>query len=73
MPALLLSGCFATGQTAVKMDFPAVPTELMTACPDLQTIDKDKAEHEAKLQKMADKSAQKNESSGTFGKLKQIL
>jgi hypothetical protein len=35
-------------------------------------IDKDKAEHEAKLDKLANKSAQKNESN-TFGKLKQIL
>ena len=36
-------------------------------------IEKDKAEHASELEKLADKSAQKNEASGTFGKLKQIL
>jgi uncharacterized lipoprotein YajG len=36
--AFLLTGCLGTAP--VKRNFPEVPQELMTACPDLKQIDK---------------------------------
>jgi len=39
---VLLSGCsslFPSKTTNVAMKFPDVPTELITACPDLKTVD----------------------------------
>jgi len=39
IPAFLLTGCFTT-TAPVKRNFPDVPTELMTVCPDLKKVDK---------------------------------
>ena len=38
LPAFLLAGCLGTAP--VKRNFPEVPTELMTACPDLKQVEK---------------------------------
>ena len=39
LPAFLLVGCFST-TAPVKRNFPEVPQELMTACPDLKQVEK---------------------------------
>lgn len=38
LPAFLLAGCFTT--VPVKRNFPEVPQELMTACPELKQVEK---------------------------------
>lgn len=38
LPAFLLVGCFSTAP--VKRNFPEVPQELMTACPELKQVEK---------------------------------
>jgi hypothetical protein len=35
----VLAGCNEQATTNVRMAFPKVPADLMTACPDLQTVD----------------------------------
>lgn len=37
LPAVLLTGCLATAPVVPK--WPAVPEELLQACPDLKTVD----------------------------------
>ncbi len=43
LPAFLLVGCFST-TAPVKRNFPDVPQELMTACPDLKQVEKGTAQ-----------------------------
>lgn len=38
LPVFLLAGCFTT--VPVKRNFPEVPQELMTACPELKQVEK---------------------------------
>jgi hypothetical protein len=37
LPTILLTGCLATAPVVPK--WPAVPTEILEACPDLKTVD----------------------------------
>ena len=39
LPVILLTGCLGKDPVPVKMKWPDVPAELLTACPDLKSID----------------------------------
>lgn len=56
LPALLLTGCLATAP--VKPQWPAVPEELLKACPDLLKVDPNTSKFSDVLQVVTDNYSQ---------------